>query len=767
MDGRTRGVRTRGVRTRVAETQTAGWLWLFLVISLAVVMSLLTGCGKNGDGTGIAGQTEAGSENEGTAGEETEAPKGRYAEKSMELPFDPAEEFMQNMLVSPEGELVVLTYDMEERYRVYRWKELEGWKQDDTIPDLIPKGSILLKLAYAGTDIYILARDDTGRYVGKSEDGGPFERLDNSFFEQEMVGNIADFLVDADGTVLLSLMEGKTVICGPDGAGSLSISQKARSSTRNTSSVLIGDTYITAGERDFSVFDIKTGTQLESIPYQTGVSDVEGSLATGGELDLYLCNPAGIHHMTLNGTMWETVVDGNLNSLGLPGIKINKLCIGAEKDYFVWFESGEQTSLVHYVFDPYIPSVPSETLTVYGLDMGTCKLVRQGAIRYQMENPNVRVEIIDGKEQMEGMTDGDIIRSLNAELLSGMGADVLVLDGLPAQAYKEKGILADMKEVLDPLISEELYSNLTHGFIEEDGAVYEMPVRILFPVIYGETAAIQSFAGPEVFNEYQNSPEAGAIRGKTVYENILRQLSFLYYGDLWEDNSETLNTDAVRLLLENAMQTGNNCGAQPVFDTAFDDGAGENYNRISENGFTDPDYLNLMAGETVVSLELPQGMEAMSLPFAVMKEKNYGFYPINSSFYPIERVSVNQNSGRREMAEQFVRFLLSEKIQGEDVEDGFPVSRAGISAWEEREISMTYGAGSWDGLMVYGEYPDEDERKQILGLIPELKNPVIPDPAVLSILTVESAAWFAGDQDLESTVNKIENKVLLYLAERE
>lgn len=43
----------------------------------------------------------------------------------------------------------------------------------------------------------------------------------------------------------------------------------------------------------------------------------------------------------------------------------------------------------------------------------------------------------------------DVIRALNTELLNGKGADVLILDGLPMETYKNKGILADLSSLFE------------------------------------------------------------------------------------------------------------------------------------------------------------------------------------------------------------------------------------------------------------------------------------------------------------------------------
>ena len=65
--------------------------------------------------------------------------------------------------------------------------------------------------------------------------------------------------------------------------------------------------------------------------------------------------------------------------------------------------------------------------------------MRQAASMFQLAHPDVRVELIDGQTEAGSTTVSDTIRALNTELLSGNGADVLVLDGLPADAYIEKG----------------------------------------------------------------------------------------------------------------------------------------------------------------------------------------------------------------------------------------------------------------------------------------------------------------------------------------
>lgn len=754
----------KGMDRKKGMTARKAAAWLLI---LAAVTVMAAGCGLKPGGA-EAGGADAPTADNGGAGDNSDVPRGRYVEQELAFPFDPSTEMMEAMMLSPEGDLLVLTYNQEMENRIYRMEDTGEWNMDEALTASIPEGSMLLKMNGTKDAAYYYLTQGEERYIGKMAWGSQkMERLADPAFEKDGIYNISDFLAADSGAVLFSLMDGKTVVWKPEDGVSLQLYQKNRNSTLNTSSTLVGDTYITAGDLGFLAYDMETGKELETIPYQTGDSDAEGSLAAGEGDDIYLCNAAGIHHMALGGTMWETIVDGSLNSLSLPGIRISKMCVGKNNDFFVWYEKDENPVLAHYVYDPDTISVPTSTLTVYGLDLSEKYLIRQGAIRFQMENPDIRVEVIDGRKQMEGMMAADIIRSLNEELLTGAGADVLVLDGLPGKSYIEKGILEDMSELLAPFTeSGEIYRNLTGHFRRSDGSVYEVPVRVLFPVVYGEAGATASLSSLQAYLEYQESPGAGSISGKTVYENILRRLAFLYDQELWDDDGK-LKEEELTDLLEAAMRTGEHSGARVLYPEDEDNGAGKRYNLVAENGFTTPDHLGIMAGDNQASLELPREMAEMSLSFAVMREKGYPLQSVNHTFYPEERVAINRNSRQKETAERFVTFLLSEQIQGEDVEDGFPVTRAGVERWKQRQIVMSYGTGNWDGLMIYGDYPTESERKLLLDMIPDLDNPVVPDPTVLSIMAEESEGYFSGTQDLPAAVKAIISKVTLYRAETE
>lgn len=54
----------------------------------------------------------------------------------------------------------------------------------------------------------------------------------------------------------------------------------------------------------------------------------------------------------------------------------------------------------------------------------------------------------------DAVTTSDAIRTLNTEVMAGEGPDILFMDGLPVNSYIEKGLLADVSDVMNPLISD-------------------------------------------------------------------------------------------------------------------------------------------------------------------------------------------------------------------------------------------------------------------------------------------------------------------------
>ena len=90
-------------------------------------------------------------------------------------------------------------------------------------------------------------------------------------------------------------------------------------------------------------------------------------------------------------------------------------------EFLALFQEGQ---LVHYIFDPDIPTVPNEKLTVYGLYDN--EIIRQAITLFQTYNPEVYVEYIYGVSGDDSVTKEDALKSLNTKIMAGgAGAQVM------------------------------------------------------------------------------------------------------------------------------------------------------------------------------------------------------------------------------------------------------------------------------------------------------------------------------------------------------
>ena len=224
--------------------------------------------------------------------------------------------------------------------------------------------------------------------------------------------------------------------------------------------------------------------------------------------------------------------------------------------YFLW-SLADKEELKHYTYDPQMPSVPTQTLTVYGLNLEQTDTIRQAASMFQLEHPDVRVELIDGQITSGSTTVSDTIRALNTELLGGNGADLLVLDGLPAESYIEKGILEDMKDFLSPMIaSGELTEQVSKPYTEESGSIYQIPTRMTLLAAYGDSQAVASLVSMEAMRAYQKDSSNLPLRPKTNYESLLRQILMLRYDEVVDMRTGKPYPDKIKELLETVKVLG-------------------------------------------------------------------------------------------------------------------------------------------------------------------------------------------------------------------
>ncbi len=747
--------------------------WMCALLAAGMLANVLSGCGQSSF-TETQGTTDAGTKPQAQEGDSV--PMGRYVEGEIELPGESREDIC-DIIQNENGSLELYT-KKDNEIRRYTFEGQE-WKREEKS---LMEG---LEVPY---NFHIIVGGDGSRYalyplsngyrfclMKLAEDGEPQELLEELLSEKRDNGSYKhypDFAgVTPEGNVLLSLRD-MTRVYTPEGEPVMEVPQTSCSSDWKTASYLKGNEYLTIGENGYIRYDVSEtkGQLMEEIAYQQGNSDQYAAVAPDKDGGFFMANPKGIHHIGQGGSIWETVVDGELNSLSQPSAYITKLFVGSEDDFYVWINSAGTDMIKHYTYDPEIPSVPGKTLTVYGLDLGSAETVRQAASMFQLAHPDVRVELIDGQTEAGSTTVSDTIRALNTELLSGNGADVLVLDGLPADAYMEKGVLLDLRETLKPMLeANEFGENITGPFTAADGGIYRIPARMTLMTVYGDPEALASLKTMEDVRRYQSDPSHLPLRPRTTYENLLRHVFMLYSWEIVDGESGMLRPGKVAELLETVKVLGEANDSKASFDESDEGEIHFYYNTsMKSQGLPGDESIELQRGDICAAIESVDGMYSLMLPLAVADQLGCEMEGYNASYMPSQMLGINRSGGQIGLAEEFVRFVLGDQVQDSDLMDGLPVNKKAAAHWTSEdwgnpELSIAVSGG--DGYSLAGTFPTTEQRRHIFALAEAADQPILADRVLLDIIMAETKGFFDGTLSLEQAAQNAESKANLYFAE--
>lgn len=296
------------------------------------------------------------------------------------------------------------------------------------------------------------------------------------------------------------------------------------------------------GDIILNALDPATGASTELL---NPVPNATSSQALTGDADgaaYYACTD-GIYRLAPGGTLPEQVVPAESTAMSISSNYPLSLLRTAAEDFMVLLfgDSGGNGDLYFYHYDETLPTHADTTLTVWSLaDSATARLAVNA---YKKANPEVDVTF---ETAVQTDTDdvsaaiNDALTQLNTELLAGEGPDVLLLDRVDYTTYINKGMLADMSDTV-PL--DALQSNIIDPFMT-DGRAYVLPARFIVPALCGDAGTLDGLTD---LNDLQDAVLAAAPRPDT------EQYSDEYYTALPDDQKYALalasGVDFAKLLL--------------------------------------------------------------------------------------------------------------------------------------------------------------------------------------------------------------------------
>lgn len=466
---------------------------------------------------------------------------------------------------------------------------------------------------------------------------------------------------------------------------------------------------------------------------------------------LILTGQKGIMKLQAGNEKWTQVVDGIYTSFAVHSMWcIGMTALDTDVYYALFLDDSEKAMLMEYAFDPTVPSKPETVLTVYSVYDNAS--IQQAAAIYTKQNPEVVVEVETGvaKGEEETADKNTILQNLNAKLIAHEGADVLVLDGLPTDSFREKGILKDISNIITPMSNEGiLLKNITDIYTNEDGSVYMVPLKFSMNLLIGDE--IDAEKANTVENMAQElSEQTEPVFGPMTVQDLVADYVPYMVKDIVKDGE--IDKEVLTEKLSYLKQIADNGGIVEVYPEH-----GRRWN-IWE-----------VAADAGAAFENTAGFLDAMLPLAMVKQVNGTFTCFENAFYPIGEVGINADSKQTEIAEDFLKFALSFEMQDGDFYDGFPIN---IQALENQTTKDRSGYAAYTEIEAEdGQYIpfvidalDAETNQKLVELCKGVNKKAVQDEKIEEVIS-QVLPSYINSYSLEDTVTQIEKGLSMYLAE--
>lgn len=713
---------------------------------------------------------------------------GRYVEKALKYPAEDVKS--ATAVKKSDGSLDLYLYlGQSLQYVLYNTKDGAAYEQEDMpwFSELTEKQYSMQGIAYDGSDNkYVVAfsgSEGGGMVYSKVYRVTEDDRLEEIQMEwkENSAGKLKVYItnmeVASNGDLIMSNAGSGIVQYSPEGKF------KSRYGGDNDERFTVsGDSLFIIDEASSQVivYDLNTHEQKTTVAYDNMTRDAV--LTGGSEGSLYLTDRSGVYRLAEGGNLWEKIIEGELTSLSIPSLYFKGAIEAKPGEFYVLFTGSESnSSFFKYEYDESISTLPGNELTVYTLEENNT--LRQAAGEFQRKNPDTRVNIMVGIDSNSSVTKDDAVKAFNTEIIAGKGPDLILLDGMDVESYISKGILADLsgvvKEVRDS--GEELLDSVINVY-ERDLKIFAVPAKFMVPSMWIDEEYAESVKNLKALAEFAKTHNDRQVAPFSSYRDLLKIFS-LSGGPAWFDGDGNLDEKSLAEFLtcvkgiydsgsrftagkeEEDERSGENKGSNAMAQAAVDSMHNESevFDWAFGRSYTYCSNLESYNSVTYPSLAIAERKGGKAVPLPGQAE---------NVFVPVNIIGINAKTEKPDMAQEFIRIMLSSSVQNAEIYDGFPVNIKSLEHGAEGkgngndDMYIMIGTSSnVTGEELSGMMPSTEELKKVMELCLGVKTPYVPDDALLEMIMDETEEYFAGNEDVEQAVSRVREKTRLRLAE--
>jgi len=347
------------------------------------------------------------------------------------------------------------------------------------------------------------------------------------------------------------------------------------------------------------------------------------------------------------------------------------------------------------------------------------------------------------------------VSTVNTEMMSGKGPDILSMSGLPEGKYVEKDLLADFYDLMkdDTDFKKENYFSNIWKALEVNGGLYSLPIDAKLSLMFGKKNLLEQ-AGVTVQQPWTWED----------FVNVTQQVKKKVGDDIFAEGNIEPRFYLYNLVSENYSKLVDPVNKQAHFDSPLFRELVEKVEKMYENGTltketADIDHTLFRKGLILDPTTYTNFDDQIVLKNPSLDKKN------NQLSFSSTTYGLNNNSPVKQEAWSFLKFLLSEEIQQSPEMKGLPVSK---HSYDQKFDDLIAQAKEGTIKTKFGDVPTTktpEELEEFRPLIEQTNANMNTDMKVLNIFLEEIKTYFAGEKPLDEVIKLIQSRANTYLNE--
>lgn len=731
---------------------------LALLVGTMLLAGNLLGCGQRGGNHADSGIVQE---------------KGAWMEREAALTGIPEDITPKQLYTIDDKVHLVTTADAQEGFRLQEWElqkdafteVTQGWMTDFVIPGETWREFILMQdgngVQYLYYSLYDSEADSSRGYLWRGEGGEVKEITPEKWTVPDEEYGIYEYITGIaalnNGTLVATSFFSADRINGEDGGVLDSTPVTGYYDGRMVSDG--ENVYLLSAGMTGNIEAVEKwpgGSMKDAVTIPLGQSSLSGpKLCALPDGTLISADSEGIFRCEAGTEDWKKLIAGMETSFSLSSTWCTSItALQDGRIYALFQEDGGIRKLLMYEYDPEAVPVVSTVLKLYAVEESY--LIQNAAALYHREHPDVLIEVECAYSREDRYSDvpmdyNTVQQQINTMLMGSEAPDILVLDHLNKDSYMEKGLLAEIQDIIAPMEEKgELFSNIMGAYHTADGKQYIVPMQFGFSLATGRDISEQDMASMKTLGTFLSGKGESYMGPRTVAELV--DLFYPYFCGNMVENKE-LNKEVLAEYLKALKQIADNSGIIEKRDK-------------NERGYN----MWELASVAKFAIEDSDGFNGSMFPLAIADYIKGDFTAFENTFIPYVEMGVSSKSEYQDIAKDFIAFCLSEEVQGQDYYIGYPINAGCMEKLAEADRSdyaaetmIDIGDGASEIFQI-GAYPPETAQK-LVELCKGLDRPRQEDAKIREVLIEALPQYLQGTQSLEETLDKIEGGLKMYLAE--